>query len=180
MNQSLKSLFGLAQPNQNAADTPIVVGVNDLRTAQNSGTLITYGLGSCISVVAFSPAFRFAALSHYMLPHSSINPRQASVEPLMFGDTSTQQLLRTISAHGVPVLQCVFVVIGGAAAMLMKDYFSTGKRNLQTAETILSEANVLIRHKEVGGTISRTVSIDAATGQVIIRSPQMDDRVIVL
>ena len=46
----------------------LVVGIADMKMAQNEGMLVTYALGSCIGICLYDPAIRLAALIHVMLP----------------------------------------------------------------------------------------------------------------
>ena len=46
----------------------LTIGIADMKFAQNSGTLITYALGSCIGICLYDPAIKLGGLLHIMLP----------------------------------------------------------------------------------------------------------------
>ena len=47
---------------------PGVVGIADMKLAQNGERLITYALGSCIGICLYDARLKLAALVHIMLP----------------------------------------------------------------------------------------------------------------
>ena len=50
------------------AENKLIVGIADMKMAQQQGMLITYALGSCIGICLYDPLIKLAALIHIMLP----------------------------------------------------------------------------------------------------------------
>jgi chemotaxis protein CheD len=64
---------------------------------------------------------------------------------------------------------------GGSVIMDPKNTFNIGKRNVLAIKKILWEMGLGARKEDIGGTISRTVSVYVDTGRVVISSPGRDD-----
>ena len=62
-------------------------------------------------------------------------------------------------------------MIGGASMINASDAFGIGKRNVLAIKKILWKLRLGAKAEDVGGTISRTVEIEVATGRVAIISP---------
>jgi chemotaxis protein CheD len=64
---------------------------------------------------------------------------------------------------------------GGAKIMDMNDTFQIGKRNVLAIKKALWALGTGVVSEDVGGTISRTVTIDLGTGVVSLSSPRRED-----
>ena len=53
---------------------------------------------------------------------------------------------------------------------MARDFFQIGRRNHVELKRMLWRNGVLVRDEDVGGSISRTVSLDIATGQVLVKA----------
>ena len=73
-----------------------VVGVGDCKhTFDESGTLVTYALGSCIAVGIWDPVSKVTGLLHFMLPEcGNGTDARASDHPFRYADTGTPLLFR--------------------------------------------------------------------------------------
>ena len=150
-----------------------VVGVADMRiSASSEDSLVTYALGSCLGVTIHDPVAHVGGLLHVMLPLSTIDPAKATENPHMFVDTGLPKLFLDAYKVGARKERLIVKVAGGACANSngKEDYFHIGKRNLIMLRQLLWKNGVLIRAMDVAGSISRTMSLDIATGQVLIRS----------
>ena len=54
--------------------------------------------------------------------------------------------------------------------------FNIGKRNQLAMRKILWKAGVMLHGEEIGGTVSRTVKLEVATGRFWVRGPGLEDR----
>ncbi len=148
----------------------IVVGISDcVVSADRAVSLITYALGSCIGVSAFDPVSRTGALLHLMLPESEINREKAAQNPWMFADTGVPRMLARLGASGVDSRRLVVRLAGGAQLMDQGCVFNIGKRNYLAVKKLLWKAGILISGEAVGGSVSRTVRLELATGSFFIR-----------
>jgi chemotaxis protein CheD len=149
----------------------LVVGVGGLAVSNNqSMVLATYSLGSCIGVTIYDPVARVGGLLHAMLPDSSINMAKATEQPAMFVDTGLPALFR--AAYELSVLKHrVHICVAGGAQFLDKSgFFNIGQRNYACLMDVLRKHGLVIKAEQVGGTVSRTVHLSLATGEVRLKT----------
>jgi chemotaxis protein CheD len=150
---------------------PVIVGIADCQvSADPESVLVTYALGSCIAVAIYDPVTRVGGMLHYMLPESAIDPAKARERPFMFADTGIPLLFRQAYECGADKKRLVVRVAGGAQVMDDKGIFDIGRRNYLALRKILWKAGVFIHGEQVGGTNSRTLRLEVATGAAWLRS----------
>ena len=148
------------------------VGIGDLKVSNDpSDVLVTHALGSCIAVLIYDPVARVAGLLHFMLPESSLDREKAARMPCLFADTGISLLLRSVYQLGAVKARMVVVAAGGARMLDPVGRPSVGERNLMAMRDLVGRAGIAIHQEEIGGTKSRTVNIDVASGCVQIRMP---------
>lgn len=113
---------------------------------------------------------------HVALPDSSIDrSNKAKTKPGFFADTGIPALLNCMNSIGCsgPVSNGNFTVkmAGGASVLACNDMFKIGKRNAYTLKGVLEKYGLKINAAHVGGNFSRTVSVEAGTGKIILTSP---------
>ncbi len=149
----------------------VVVGIADLKIGRTGDELITHALGSCLGIVAHDPGAGVGGMLHVMLPDSRINPEKADGAPEMFVDTGVPLLFRDCYRAGAKKERMTVHVAGGAArSENERDSFRIGKRNMQMLRKLLWKNGVLIEGQDVGGTSSRDLIYDVATGTVRVRA----------
>jgi chemotaxis protein CheD len=133
--------------------------------------LITYALGSCLGIAIYDAVAKVGGLLHVMLPVSSVNPSKAADNPMMFVDTGVPELFKACYQAGAKKERLVVKVAGGASLHQNSenDQFQIGKRNFLMLRKLLWKNNVLIESCDVGERHSRTMSLDIATGEVILK-----------
>jgi chemotaxis protein CheD len=94
----------------------------------------------------------------------------------MFADTGIPLLFHAAYGLGAEKRRLVVRAAGGAQVMDENGVFNIGKRNHLALRKILWKAGVMIHAEEIGGTESRTVRLEVATGRLLIRGPGMADR----
>jgi chemotaxis protein CheD len=149
-----------------------VVNVADMKGSATRGdTLITYALGSCLGITLYDPIACVGCMLHAMLPQSSIDPARAAENPYMFVDTGVPELFRECYRLGGQKERLVVKVAGGACAHggEQDDYFQIGRRNFVTFRKLLWRNGVLLTAHDVGGSHSRTLSLDIDTGDVLLK-----------
>jgi chemotaxis protein CheD len=153
----------------------LVVGIGDCLVSDDpKSTLITYALGSCIAVVIHDPVTNVGGLLHYMLPESILDENKARQRPYMFADTGIPLLFQNAYRLGAVKSRLDVTVLGGAQVMDISETFNIGKRNHLALRKIFWKAGVLVRHEDVGGTLSRTVRLEIASGRVVLRHGQTE------
>ncbi len=149
---------------------PLVVGIGEcLVSKDREGTLITYALGSCIAILIHDPVAGVGGLLHYMLPESSIDSVKAQQRPFMYADTGIPLLFQTAYKLGAEKSRLYVAAVGGAQVMDPHGTFNIGKRNHLAMRKIFWKAGVMVKTEEVGGTASRTVRLEIATGTILMR-----------
>lgn len=148
----------------------LIVGVGDCKvTSEAAAELVTYALGSCIAVGIWDPVSKASGLLHFMLPDSSVDPGGGADRPFRYADTGTPLLFRQTYEAGGVKRRLVVRIAGGAAVVDDGGVFSIGKRNYAALKKILWKAGVLIHGEAIGGTVSRNVRLESATGRFIVR-----------
>jgi chemotaxis protein CheD len=156
-----------------------VVGVSDLKVSKNAGDIIiTHALGSCLGITAYDSSVGVGGMVHVMLPLSKADPEKAELRPSMYVDTGLQCLLNEVYALGARKNNLEIIVAGGAS---MKkgdgdDYFKIGKRNFTTLRKLLWKNGFMISKQDVGGNISRTMTLSIDDGIVTINKEPINGR----
>lgn len=153
------------------------VGIGELAVSGGSGSVIkTLALGSCVAVAVFSKKTQVAGLLHVQLPESTINQALAAKRPGAFADTGIPLLLAEIAKLGCSPADLVVKLIGGAQVMDPNNTFNIGKRNYLAVKKVLWANRLFPASEEVGGNISRSVSITVGSNEVLIHTPGYEDR----
>jgi chemotaxis protein CheD len=155
----------------------LIVGIGDCKVSNDpTDTIVTHALGSCIGIMIHDPVAKVAGLLHYMLPESSIDAGKAQARPYMFADTGIPLLFQSAIQLGAVKSRMVVMAAGGAQMMDPNGTFNIGQRNHLAMRKVLWKAGVIVHKEEVGGTGSRTVRIDVATGRVQLRASGEPER----
>lgn len=150
----------------------LVVGIGEAVSSNSSEDEIkTFALGSCVAVIFLDPKTRVGGMVHIALPDSNIDLEKSKSSPGHFADTGIHFLLALMLEKGAtPNGKYITKIAGGANIMDKNDYFQIGKRNITAIKKILWDMNIPIASEDVGGTISRTVSIEMQTGRVYVQT----------
>lgn len=157
----------------------IILGIGDFGASKTMGTAVkTYALGSCVAAIFLCPITRTVGMIHVALPDSSINPAKVKERPGYFADTGIPLLLQSMARLGcAPNGRGMHVKLaGGASIMDPNETFNIGKRNVLAIHKILWSLGLGAVAEDIGGSISRTVSVAVNTGEVIISTPGRPDK----
>ncbi len=151
----------------------IHVGIGEFGVSKDpEDVLKTFALGSCVAVVSYDKLSKVAGLIHIALPDFTVNSKKAEDKPGYFVDTGLPVFLRemkkksaTANANNVWIK-----IVGGSNIMDEERRFDIGKRNVLAIKKYLWKKQLGIIGDDVGGNISRTVSISVATGEVSVSS----------
>jgi len=151
----------------------MVLGVGEFGVCAGTGGLLkTFALGSCVAVCIYDLRAKVVGMVHVALPHSSTNLARAKVLPGYFVDTGIQILMEHLAKVRGPDRKGLIVKIcGGANVMRATNVFDIGKRNIQAVTQDLMRRGMPPASSDIGGSISRTVSIEVDTGCVVLNSP---------
>jgi chemotaxis protein CheD len=149
-----------------------VVGIAEMKLSVDpEDSLVTYALGSCLGITVHDPVARVGGMLHVMLPLSTIDAAKAALNPAMFVDTGVPWLFLESYRMGARKERLVVKVAGGASAREHEehDHFQIGRNNLLMLRKLLWKNGVRIEAEAVGGRRSRTMSLDIATGSVVLK-----------
>jgi chemotaxis protein CheD len=146
------------------------VPIGDMKVGQTPDVLATDTLGSCLCLTVYDPVLQLGGLLHAMLPLSKINTQKAALNPFMFVDTGIPELFQALSENDTPKDRWEVKAVGCGNPMGDREVFKIGERNYRVLQEILSKEGICLAGKDVGGTISRKVALDLASGQTIVYS----------
>ncbi len=150
----------------------MVVGVGDCKVTGEPAEIVTFALGSCIAVVIWDPVAKVGGLLHFMLPDSAVDREtQGRANPYRYADTGTPLLFRQAYEKGAEKRRLQVRLAGGANVVDQGGVFNIGRRNHAAVRKILWRAGVLVHGEDVGGSVSRTVRLNVATGRCTVSEP---------
>lgn len=146
------------------------VGIGDMKLTRGQGEIITFALGSCIGIAFYDPAIKLGALLHIMLPERK---NMADPNLLKYADTGLAETIRKLSAFGMVKARTIVKIAGGAKMFEISgnaSFGNIGERNAQEVRRILAASGFRIRAEDCGANYARTMSLDVATGDVVIKT----------
>lgn len=149
----------------------IVVGIGEYKLSDDPRSkLKTYALASCIAVTAYCPRSGAAGMIHIALPRPS-DP--ATGNPAYYARSGVPLMIRSLcSRFGCHSSDLQISMFGGADSIHPGDLFRIGRKNIEAVREVLSVMRLKAGHTDIGGTNSRTVELELATGRVrITRQP---------
>lgn len=128
-------------------------------------TLVAFSIGSGIGVTVFDLDSGVGGVLNFMLPDSTcangVHPENV---PLMFADTGVPCFVKALFEQGVRPDRMKVVIAGGAHIIDQSGAFNIGQRNHEALKNALANHSLKIHHEDIGGTTSRTLSLDIGSG----------------
>lgn len=152
-----------------------VVGIGELAVLTGrEGILVTYALGSCLGVSVWDPVTRVGGLLHAMLPEAPAGDLRETVS--RYVDTGMEELLDRCRMAGGPTDRLVVKAAGGGSmSASTTDVFRIGQRNVESLERALFAHRIVLFASDLGGSCSRTMSLDVTTGAVRLKIDGKDE-----
>lgn len=148
----------------------LVVGVADLKVSDSpDDTIITFALGSCLGIVVYDPIARVGGMLHAMLPDSNILRGKSEFNPYKFVNTGIPLLFKQTYKLGGKKSNMQVKMAGCSRIMDDNGVFNIGKRNYAATRKILWKNNVIIDAEHCQKSESITLSLEIATGNVIMK-----------
>lgn len=148
-----------------------IVGIGEIKISNGPDDVLkTYALGSCVAVLFYDKVKQIAAMVHIALPDSAVDTVKARNMPGHFVNTAIPVVIEELKKAGVQKHNLWIKLIGGAKVMDAEGFFDIGKRNVLAIKKELWKSNLGPIAEDVGGDYSRTVTLVAKTGEVIISS----------
>jgi len=152
----------------------ITLGIGDFGVTSVRGEVLkTFGLGSCVAICGSDIKAGVAAMIHIALPDSLVNQERSREKPGYFADTGLEALFGQMAKMGFLPKPGQFKVklVGGANILDPNNTFNIGKKNILAAKRLLWARGFGPIAEDVGGTYSRTVSLQAGWDEVKVSSP---------
>lgn len=146
----------------------LIASLGQLVASRGDDRLVVYGLGSCVGVLLRGP-LGASVLAHVVLPGPE-HPGGADRGPVYYADPGVDRALRAFRelGGGTPTV----ALFGGAMAVHGLATFDIGRRNVLAVRRALWRAGLVPAEEDVEGGDSRTVSVDVASGRVLVQSPR--------
>lgn len=156
------------------ADT--IISIGELSVAQGEHSLTTLGLGSCVGLVLYDRLKKIGGMAHVMLPKA---PENASLRHPKYADVAFGMLLQKMTAAGANMRGLTAKMVGGAhmfSSAMDSDIMKVGQRNVEIVHQLLHAQGIPVIAEETGGTVGRTIILDCATGDLLVRTayPRME------
>lgn len=148
-----------------------IVGLGEYAVSGSHGdTIMTHALASCVAVTAYSPSQKAAGMVHIVLPGISQNQKNG-LGTCYYAVTGIPLMLdRLCSDFACRKSELWIRLFGGANSIRKEDIFKLGQKNRLMVEKVLKNMNLSYDASETGGNLSRTIVMDVATGEIIIKS----------
>ena len=164
--------MGKNQINGKAVSSMTAVNFSEMKVSSNPAeTLVAFSIGSGIGITIHDPVGGVGGILNFILPNSTnangTNPKKA---PFMFADTGISAFLKAFFEQGAKAENLKVVIAGAAQIMDQMGEFNIGQKNLDALKTSLGDHDIKIHYEAVGGTNSRTISLEIGSGTSIIRT----------
>jgi chemotaxis protein CheD len=126
--------------------------------------LFAIGLGSCIGLAVLDRGARVGGLAHIVLPES----HDEDGEPGKFADRAVPELIFRMRLQGAVPRRMEAVLVGGAR-MFTTGELDIGARNAEAVRDALGAVQVKVHAEAIGGTLGRSVRVNAAGGTVTMK-----------
>ncbi|MCK9221897.1 MAG: chemotaxis protein CheD [Limnochordia bacterium] len=145
-----------------------LVGLGEYAIVKELGIIKTLGLGSCVGVALYDSINRVAGLSHIFL--ASANGREKHENPGKYADLALPLLYKQMLQQGAHPRTLYAKIAGGGQLFsgMEGPLLNVGEQNVLAVQTKLKELGVKVSGQDVGGNKGRSMSIDVATGLVIV------------
>ena len=147
------------------------IGISEYKTATAPGTMVTYGLGSCLGIVLYDIGMKSGGMAHTLLPQP--RPGLDVERKTKFVTTAIEMMLEELVDLGCLRDNLVAKLFGGAtmfSGLQAADKETIGQRNIRVAKETLVSLEIPLVAEDTGGNFGRTLEFDLVTGQVLVRS----------
>lgn len=135
------------------------------------------GLGSCIGLCVMDSATKLAAVAHIVLPQTSSSSSAGDLGK--YADTAVPYVIAEMQKRGAVKHRLKAAIVGGAQLFSFagaSETLNVGERNIAAVKRGLAGLGISLKAEDVGGTTGRTASLDAKTGDIIVRKPGVPEQ----
>ncbi len=125
----------------------------------SAGTLVVYGLGSCVALLLFDREREIGGMAHVLLPGPRPRHDESNDLPAKYGTEAISSLSAALCEQGAVHSALRSALIGGARLFRADQEVDNGigPRNVAALRAALLEAGHAIVAEEVGGNAGRTI-----------------------
>jgi chemotaxis protein CheD len=135
------------------------------------GVLIAYALGSCIGVAVHDPHAGVSGLAHIQLPCSQAPNASTTCGKWAYADQALPELFHRCYEAGACKNKMKVVIAGGGTFLDPQNFFQIGRKNTLMVKKLLWQNGVFVTAERTGGTEWRTLSVNAGTGETMLKTP---------
>jgi chemotaxis protein CheD len=139
------------------------IRMGEMAVAREDGVLRTL-LGSCIGLALYDRKRKVGGLAHVVLPES----RGGTDKPGKFMDTAIPALFQDMKKLAGGAIEPTARIVGGANMFATEVVATIGEQNVEASERVLGALQIPIVGRHCGGDKGRRMSLDTATGLIII------------
>lgn len=153
-----------------------VIGLGEGAIVQGKDeTIKTYSLGSCVAVCMFVPKLNLGAMLHIVLPTQKLYANAVEHRgDFYYADAGIQRMLKELHSRGCKYNKDIIVKLAGGAEILSMIENKIGKKNILAVKKMLWKYRMGPVSEDIGGSLSRTVTLDMENLNIIINSPTRD------
>ncbi len=122
-------------------------------------------LGSCIGLALYDRRRRVGGLAHIVLPQAR---ERMTERPGKFADTAIPELVRRMEELAGGPLRLTAKMAGGANMFSTTVTSNIGLQNMEASERLLDALRIPLIAKHCGGQQGRRMTLDTATGKVMV------------
>ena len=154
------------QNHSKAVSLMTAVNAAEIKISRNPvETLVAFSIGSGVGLSIYDPASGAGGVLNFLLPDSTrANGVDPVKVPFMFADTGIPAFIAALNQQGVQPGRSKIVIAGGAYIMNQTEMFNIGQKNFEALKASLDRYDLKIHHANIGGTSSRTLSLEIASG----------------
>jgi len=155
----------------------IIIGIGEIGISNSiEDVIITYALVSCVGLTIYSPKNHTAGMAHIALPKPVTINKSNRIG--YYATTAVPEIInRMCYQYGCNKRDMIVSLYGGAISQNKNDIFNIGKRNVETVKRILKDMGIKINFLDIGGTNSRTLKMNVATGRITVSLQPMINHV---
>lgn len=155
-------------PSQQDSSSRIRVTVMQgmVEVSPHPNIVLTTVLGSCIAACMYDPLARVGGMNHYLLSEPRSVSASANAET-HYGIYLMELLVNTMLNHGAKKSRIRAHIYGGSN--IHQNMRHIGTQNVALAERFLNAEDIIISHRDVGGSDARRVDFLAASGKARCR-----------
>ena len=129
-------------------------------------------LGSCVSITLWHPRQLMGAMSHFLLPGSGLEHRQA--RNARYGADALAMMISDLAVRSCDATECEAKIFGGGAMFDLPERMGKdiGRRNGESARLMLREAGIRIASESLFEAGHRRIIFSIKSGEVWVRHEQ--------